>query len=358
MNNEQTNNKDKNQSEVAQSQNATSESFGGEVKSIGKHEAASVKPSNSEFPPPSVDAVPIPAPAPLQGDSGFPQPTMPPQETQKIPQPAMPPQSQQPTFQGSTKKESQFKAGISGAATKIKNMPIKTKIIASGGLLAAIVVIVAILFATHVLCFHDWEEATCYEPKTCTICGQTEGDPLGHYVEEWTTDVEPTCSKTGSEHGNCVRCGLEINREIPLAEHTPGEWKVTEEYTITSTGTVVPGTQTQYCSVCGAEMDTKSYTIELTMSQENALQKAASYLDTMSFSYSGLIDQLEFEGYSTEDATFAVDHCGADWNEQAAKKAQDYLDFMSFSRSGLIDQLMFEGFTREQAEYGVAAVGY
>ena len=105
-------------------------------------------------------------------------------------------------------------------------------------------------------------------------------------------------------------------------------------------------------------MDTKSYTIELTMSQENALQRAASYLDTMSFSYSGLIDQLEFEGYSTEDATFAVDHCGADWNEQAAKKAQDYLDFMSFSRSGLIDQLMFEGFTREQAEYGVAAVGY
>ena len=47
-----------------------------------------------------------------------------------------------------------------------------------------------------------------------------------------------------------------------------------------------------------------------------------------------------------------------DWNEQAALKAQDYLDFMSFSRDGLIEQLMFEGFTAEQAEYGVTAVGY
>ena len=53
-----------------------------------------------------------------------------------------------------------------------------------------------------------------------------------------------------------------------------------------------------------------------------------------------------------------VDNCGADWNEQAAIKAQDYLDFSSFSRSGLIEQLEFEGFTTEQAEYGVKEVGY
>ncbi len=47
-----------------------------------------------------------------------------------------------------------------------------------------------------------------------------------------------------------------------------------------------------------------------------------------------------------------------DWNEQAAEKAQSYLDFMSFSRKGLIEQLVYEGFTKEQAEYGVKAVGY
>ncbi|MCD2493638.1 Ltp family lipoprotein [Lacrimispora sp. NSJ-141] len=91
---------------------------------------------------------------------------------------------------------------------------------------------------------------------------------------------------------------------------------------------------------------------------QQAAKKAKDYLSFSAFSYTGLINQLEFEGFSTEEAASAVDCCGADWNEQAAKKAQDYLDYSSFSRQGLIDQLVFEGFTAEQAEYGVTAVGY
>ena len=91
---------------------------------------------------------------------------------------------------------------------------------------------------------------------------------------------------------------------------------------------------------------------------QNALSKAHDYLEYTAFSYSGLIDQLEYEKFSAEAATYAADNCGADWNEQAAKKAQNYLDFSSFSRQGLIDQLVYEGFTNEQAEYGVSAVGY
>ena len=70
-----------------------------------------------------------------------------------------------------------------------------------------------------------------------------------------------------------------------------------------------------------------------------------------------MIGQLEFEGFSTEDATFAADHCGADWNEQAVGKAKSYLSWTSFSRSGLIAQLEFEGFTQDQAEYAADQVG-
>ncbi|MDD3307247.1 MAG: Ltp family lipoprotein [Acetobacterium sp.] len=97
---------------------------------------------------------------------------------------------------------------------------------------------------------------------------------------------------------------------------------------------------------------------QLTIGQKNALNKAKSYLDFSAFSHSGLITQLEYEGFSNEDSTYAVDNCGADWNEQAAKKAKSYLDFSSFSRDGLIDQLLYEGFTNEQAEYGATKVGY
>lgn len=96
----------------------------------------------------------------------------------------------------------------------------------------------------------------------------------------------------------------------------------------------------------------------VTLGQKNALDKAHNYLSFTAFSYTGLIDQLEFEGFTKEEATYGADNCGADWNEQAAKKAQEYIDIMSFSRAGLIDQLEFEGFTKAQAEYGVKAVGY
>lgn len=101
-----------------------------------------------------------------------------------------------------------------------------------------------------------------------------------------------------------------------------------------------------------------SSSVQLTMGQSNALRSAKSYLDYTAFSYSGLIEQLEYEGFSTEDATFAADNCGADWNEQAAKMAQSYIEYSSFSRQGLIDQLKYEGFSSEQAEYGVSAIGY
>jgi hypothetical protein len=93
------------------------------------------------------------------------------------------------------------------------------------------------------------------------------------------------------------------------------------------------------------------------VSQSNAREKAADYLDYSSFSRSGLIKQLEYEGFSTADATYGVDALGVDWNEQAAKKAAEYLDYSSFSRSGLIDQLLYEGFSPAEAEYGVSTTG-
>lgn len=95
----------------------------------------------------------------------------------------------------------------------------------------------------------------------------------------------------------------------------------------------------------------------MTMSQANALESARSYISSMGFSHTGLIDQLEFEGYSTEDATFAADNCGADWNAEALEKAKNYIGSMGFSYTGLVDQLEFEGFTAEQATYGADNCG-
>lgn len=95
-----------------------------------------------------------------------------------------------------------------------------------------------------------------------------------------------------------------------------------------------------------------------TVGEKQALGKAYDYLEYTAFSYTGLIEQLEFEGFSNSEATYAADNCGADWNEQAALKAQQYLEYSTFSRSELIDQLEFEGFTHSQAVYGAEQNGY
>ena len=96
---------------------------------------------------------------------------------------------------------------------------------------------------------------------------------------------------------------------------------------------------------------------EETVSQANAREKAKSYLDFQAFSRKGLNEQLQFEGFSKDDAAYGVDALNVDWDQQAALKAKSYLDFQAFSRKGLIEQLKFEGFTTEQATYGVNANG-
>ena len=97
---------------------------------------------------------------------------------------------------------------------------------------------------------------------------------------------------------------------------------------------------------------------EPTLGEQNALKSAQEYLSFSAFSYSGLVQQLEFEGYSHAEATYGADRCGANWFEQAAKSAADYLRVSAFSESGLRDQLKFEGFTDTQAYYGAAKNGY
>jgi hypothetical protein len=104
-------------------------------------------------------------------------------------------------------------------------------------------------------------------------------------------------------------------------------------------------------------------TQELTVSQQNALESAESYLSFSAFSEAGLIDQLSSkagEGFPKADAVWAVKHVEVDWNKEAVEAARSYLDFTSFSRSGLIQQLSSpagDQFTKAQATYAANKVG-
>lgn len=105
-------------------------------------------------------------------------------------------------------------------------------------------------------------------------------------------------------------------------------------------------------------VQTQKPTSTVSIGKQNALATAKLYLNSSAFSRSGLIDQLKYEGYTDDEAAYAVGHCGAIWNDQAARMAKQYLDTMPFSRSALIEQLEYEGFSHEQAVYGVEQNGY
>ncbi len=176
----------------------------------------------------------------------------------------------------------------------------------------------------------NFELSTGIKIAVIIICFVVVGMTMNTDTTSTTTDNSQVVTN------NQVNTPVETQKEMQVKEpETPKE---------TTTSTTMP--------VVEEKIDTA------TMGEKNALKKALSYLDYTAFSYKGLIKQLEFEGFSHEEAVYGADNCGADWNEQAALKAQSYLDYTAFSRDGLIKQLEYEGFTREQAEYGADAVGY
>lgn len=102
-----------------------------------------------------------------------------------------------------------------------------------------------------------------------------------------------------------------------------------------------------------------------TASQVQALAAAEGYLgDGQGFSRQGLIDQLDSasgNNFSVADATWAVDHSDANWDDQAVDCAKGYMsDGQGFSREGLIEQMTSafgNKFTEAQAEQAATAVG-
>lgn len=65
---------------------------------------------------------------------------------------------------------------------------------------------------------HTWKAATCEKPKTCSVCGKTDGSSLHHDWKGATCTTPGKCSKCGAEgytkshdfaYGICTSCGKE-----------------------------------------------------------------------------------------------------------------------------------------------------
>ena len=106
--------------------------------------------------------------------------------------------------------------------------------------------------------FGEWKEsksANCEEggkeKHICSVCkAEEERDtaPLGHdWNDEYTTDVNPTCTRPGSKSIHCSRCdAIKDVTEIEPTGHSFGEWTVSKDSTC-----VAGGQKTRKCEICG-----------------------------------------------------------------------------------------------------------
>lgn len=53
---------------------------------------------------------------------------------------------------------------------------------------------------------HDWAEASCTSPETCTKCGEAQGEALGHDKGEFVTTETDLVAAVAKYEARCTRC--------------------------------------------------------------------------------------------------------------------------------------------------------
>lgn len=152
-----------------------------------------------------------------------------------------------------------------------------------------------------------------------------------HEILIWCNDNNLTCNFKREYSNTVVKDGFikqSINAEEQVLENT----KITITYSLGK---------------------------EPTMGQKNALKKAESYSKLMHMSKAKIYEQLTSEygeGFTAEEAQYAIDNIEADWKANALAKAKSYQTTMNMSKSRIYEQLTSqygEGFTAEEAQYAI-----
>lgn len=93
---------------------------------------------------------------------------------------------------------------------------------------------------------HTWLDAACTAAKTCDVCGQTEGEPLGHAWLDATYDAPKTCEVCGETEGE----PLQKPQYIYVGPNTSGDsdHSSTEKSKCLICGNSISRSDTNYCS--------------------------------------------------------------------------------------------------------------
>ncbi len=170
---------------------------------------------------------------------------------------------------------------------------------------------------------HNWVAATCNTPKTCQICGETEGTVKNHTWVNATCTTPKVCSDCGLEEGEplnadkshtwaeatcslpktCNVCG---ETEGTTLAHNPGEWEVVYEGTSEE-----QGTKQKKCTVCGTVIETERF--------NSPSKMVADIIKRVVKDFSGQVGEIEIIPATDSDGLIATCAICCENSEQEVK---------------------------------------
>lgn len=172
-------------------------------------------------------------------------------------------------------------------------------------------------------CEHEWLPANCTTPATCSLCGETEGEPLSHQWKSATCTEANVCSLCGETSGEalghvwldancyfpkmCNRCELTEGNAL---DHTPGDWVEATDYIKALTS------REQFCTACEQLISSETVPLESLTKDQTFLCTPREFMDRFVYiasdtmespTYSILEDQESLRiGVSSGDTRYSV----------------------------------------------------
>lgn len=166
---------------------------------------------------------------------------------------------------------------------------------------------------------HEWQEATCTEPRTCLTGGETEGEPLGHTLTEANYQQAAVCTVCGETVGEPLQAdyekyGLECNAELDTSYPYVTTCNKAPEYTtaghVTFSDYEVFTSDDTHPALDGYEW--RAVTLTFTFDDENA-QKYGVGLGMLPGDYYDEI--LAVDSWDASTDTYTVNFNGVDCSE-------------------------------------------
>ncbi len=167
---------------------------------------------------------------------------------------------------------------------------------------------------------HQWILASCKAPKTCKICQITEGEPIDHNWKDATTEAPKTCADCGLTEGQKIF--VDSRFQTSACEKLFGTWKATYEINGEETfGMTIDGENLNYTAYI-----TMTFTNDGKLISKTEFEEASFKNVTKLITIETMYETLRQSGYSREEANQEFKKIYQMTIEEYAQKSIDALD--------------------------------